>query len=320
MRISNSKAKTYRRCPNKYRYKYVLKLRPKSKSLPLEKGTWMHALLQVHYEGKSWKKRHKQLTKQFNKLWEEHREELGDLPTECLALMRGYLRQYPDDLKRYRIIDAEMDEIVTLPNGLRLQIIIDLILEDTIDGGLWVWDHKFRAKLAEPENMLLDPQLTLYFWGLEYMGYKDIRGVMYNEVRTKAPKVPEFLKSGRLSKRMNIDTDVWTYMNTIREYELDPEDYQDILQHIATNEEARFYRRTPIPKDPPVIRTAMGELVDTAQEIQTAERKDRFPRDFEGSCRYECEYKDLCIAELHGADISSMIRQNFEVKTRGKDD
>ena len=320
MRVSNSKLKTYRRCPNKYRYKYVLKLRPRAKSLPLEKGTWMHALLQAFYEGKSWKKVHKKLVKAFNNLWDEHREELGDLPGECLALMRAYLRQYPDDLKRYRIIDAEMDEIITLPNGLKLQIIVDLILEDLIDGGLWLWDHKFRAKLGDPDDMLLDPQLTLYFWGLEDMGYKDIRGVMYNEVVTKVPKVPKFLeKSGRLEKRKNIVTDVRTYMQAIKDYDLDPADYADILAIIAANEENRFYRRTPIPKDPPVVKTVLREAVDTAKEIHRAEVEGRYPRTFDTSCKFQCEYKSLCIAELHGADIQSIIQQSFEVSTRGKE-
>lgn len=318
MRVSNSKLKTYRRCPNQYRYKYKLKLRKKARAIPLEKGTWCHSLLQAHYEGKDWKKRHKKLTKAFNKLPDWVREDLGNMPDECLRIMKGYLRQYPNDLKRYRVIDAEMDEIITLPNGLQLQIIIDLILEDTVDGGLWGWDHKFRGKLGDPDDMMLDPQLTLYYWGLERMGYKDMRGMLYNEVRTKVPTVPKELKTGGLSKAKSIDTDVYTYSKEIRRLRLDQEEYADILHHIATNEEMRFFRRTPIPKDPPVVKTVLLEAVQTAQEIQEAERKNRYPRSFEGSCRWGCDFKDLCIAELHGADISSLIRADFEVSRRGK--
>lgn len=316
MQLSNSKAKTWRRCPNKYRYKYPMKLRPKAKALPLEKGTWCHALLQAHYEGKSWKRVHKELTIEFNNLWDEIREDLGDLPSECLRIMRGYLRQYPNDMDRYRVIDAEMDETVELPNGLKLQVIIDLILEDLIDGGLCFWDHKFRGKLGDPEDMMLDPQLTLYFWGLEKMGYCDMRYGLYNEVRTKVPTVPKQLKAGGLSKAKNIDTDHYTFMREIKRLDLDPRDYDEILTHIATNEETRFFRRTPIPKDPPVVRTAMKELVDTAIEIQRAEKEMRYPRSFDSSCRWGCEYKDLCIAELHGADIHSIVRSNFEVSKR----
>lgn len=316
MQVSNSKLKTYRRCPKRYEYKYIHKLRPKAKALPLEKGSWMHSLLQTYYEGRNWKKEHIKLTGQFNNLWEEHREELGDLPGDCVRIMLGYLRQYPDDFSRFRVIDVEMDEIITLPNGLRLNIIVDLIMEDLIDGGLWPWDHKFRSKLGDPNDMMLDPQLTLYFWGLEQMGYKDIRGVMYNEVRTKVPTIPKLLVKGGLSKAKAIDTDVHTYMRAIREHNLDPSDYAEILQHIATNEETRFFRRTPIPKDPPVVRTTMKECVDTAIEILRSKKEHRYPRSFEPGCKWDCEFKGLCIAELHGADISSMIKQDFEASKR----
>jgi len=318
MQISNSKLKTYRRCPKKYEYKYTLKLRPKAKALPLEKGSWCHSLLQAYYEGKDWMKVHKELTQKFLNLWEEHREELGDsLPSDCGRIMRGYLRNYPDDHDRYKVIDAEMDEVVTLPNGLRLNVIVDLILEDTLEGGLCFWDHKFRSKLGDPDDMMLDPQLTLYFWALEKMGYRDMRYGLYNEVRTKVPTIPKLLVRGGLSQAKNIDTDLYTYIREIRRHELDPRDYTEILQHIATNEETRFFRRTPIPKDPPVLRTTLREAIDTAIEIQRAEKQERYPRSFEPGCKWDCEFKGLCIAELHGADISSMIKQNFEVSHRG---
>lgn len=315
MRLSNSKAKTYRRCPNQFRYKYVFKLRPKAKSVNLEKGSWMHKLLQTWYEGKSWKKAHKQLTREFNNLPEEIREELGNLPEECKRLMKTYIRQYPDDFRRYRLVDCEMDEIVTLPNGLKLQIIIDLILEDTYEGGLWVWDHKFRKKLAQPEDQLMDPQLTLYYGGLEILGYENVRGTLYNEMCVVAPNIPHLNKDGKLSKQ-KIATDYRTYMEEIKRQGLDPNDYQEILTHLATNEENRYFRRTPIPKDPPVVRAALQDLVQTAQEIQVAEQKNRFPRTVEKSCQWYCDFKNICVAEMHGADIQSIIKADFVVAER----
>jgi len=321
MRVSNSKLKTYRRCPNKYRYKYPMKLRPKAKALPMELGSWLHTLLQVHYDGGSWKATHKELIKRFNNLWDEEREAMGELPTEASRIMRAYLRRYSqEDETRYAVIDSEMDEIVTLPNGLRLEVVVDLIVEDLIEGGLWLWDHKFRNKLSDPEDQILDPQLTLYFWSLEHMGYVPLRGVVYNEVRTAAPKVPELTaKTQELSRRKDIDTDVYTYMKAIKDNDLDPDDYTEILNTIALREPGRFYMRTRIPKDPPVVKTMMKELVQTAQEMQVADQRQRYPRAFDTSCKWQCEYKSLCIAELHGADIDSIIKQSFEVVTRGKE-
>jgi len=321
MQVSNSKLRTYRRCPNKYRYKYPLKLRPKARGPALELGSWLHSLLQTHYDGESWLVTHRRLVRDYENLWAEEREVLGDLPGSANRIMRSYLRRYRrEDDARYRVVDSEMDEVVTLPNGLRLNIIVDLIVEDRLEGGLWLWDHKFRSKLGDPDDMLLDPQLTLYYWGAEHMGYTPLRGALYNEVRTTPPKIPEMTSKGRLSLRKDIDTDVYTYMEAIRNHGLDPSDYSEILQHIAVREQDKFFRRTPIPKDPPVLKTVMHELVETAQEMRDAERRDRYPRTFDISCKFQCDYKDLCIAELHGADIHSIIAQNYEVSHRGKED
>jgi hypothetical protein len=311
MQVSNAKLKTYRRCPKQYEFKYVMGLVPKQRQLQLERGGWLHELLMVHNDGEDWKQRHRELTKQFENLWEEEREELGNLPGECARIMAAYLRTYKSDEQRYRVIDSELNEIVTLPNGLDLNVVVDVILEDT-GGGIWLRDYKTRANFTRTENMMLDPQLTLYFWAMEHMGYKPIRGAEYDEIRTKAPTRPALLKSGGLSKAKSIDTDVYTYMVEIKRYGLDPNDYADILQHIATNQRDRFFRRTPIPKDPPVVKTTMREAVQTAQEIQLAERKQRFPRTFDNSCTWGCSYRDLCIAQLYGGDIEPMIRLQFE--------
>lgn len=319
MRVSNAKLGTYRRCPKRFEFKYVHKLRPKARSIALERGSWIHKLLMVHNDGEDWRSEHAKLTKEFNNLWEEVREELGDLPAECGRIMRSYLRTYKLDADRYRVVDTELDEIITLPNGLELQIIIDCIIEDTVDGGLWIKDYKTRKSFSDSSSMMMDPQLTLYFWGCEYLGYKPIRGVVYDEIRTKPPTIPEVLKSGALTQRKNIDTDVYTYMSTIRAHRLDPVDYEEILRHIATNQKDRFFRRTFLPKDGPVVRAVMQEAVWTAQDIQRAERTQHFPRTYDHSCSYSCDYKDLCLIELMGGDIQPIVKMNFERSRRGND-
>lgn len=315
IRVSNSKLNTFRRCPNKFRYKYVMKLDRKARSIQLERGSWMHDLLMTHADGEQWQARHLELTKQFYLLWEEEREELGDLPKECDRIMRAYLRTYKDDAERYVVVDTEMDEIIEMPNGLRVQIIIDKIVEDKHNGGLWAVDYKTRKSFDDVENMMLDPQLTLYFWGLEKMGYTPLLGGMYDEIRTKAPAVPNLNKDGSLSKRKDIDTDLYTYYREVRRHSLDPTDYSEILQLIARRQKDKFFRRTPIPQDPPVVRTTMREAVMTANSILRAEAKSQFPRTTDKSCKW-CDFKNICITELYGGDPEPIIKMDFKQRTR----
>ena len=311
MRVSNSKLNTYRRCPNKYRYKYVMRLSPRKKSLALERGSWVHELLMVHADGQHWPTRHLELTKMFYSLFEEERDELGNLPAECDRIMRSYLRTYKDDDERYRVVDTELDEIIELPNGLRVNIIIDKIVEDLVNGGLWLVDYKTRKGFEDVENMMIDPQITLYYWGAEIMGYSPLNGGMYDEIRTKAPAIPNLNKDGSLSKRKDIDTDLYTYYSEIRKHELDPADYSEILTLIARRQKGKFFRRTVRPQDPPVVRTTLREAVMTTNSILRAEAKGHFPRTFDKSCSWGCEFKNLCVAELYGGNPDPIIKMNF---------
>lgn len=320
MKVSNSKVKVWRRCPKKYEFKYVYGLRSKQRKIQLERGTWLHDLLMHHYDGEDWMERHAILTKEFYKLFEEEREDLGDLPDECGRIMRSYVRSYKQEDEQYVTVDSELDEIITLPNGLRVQVIIDLIVEDR-GGGLWIWDHKTRKKFENAENMILDPQLSLYYYCAELMGYKPLRGALYNEILTKPPTIPKLTaKTHQLERRANLFTDVFTYLTEIKRHDFNPEDYSAILRTIALKQKDRFFRRTAIPKDPPVLRQVMRDTVDSALEMERAERRNRFPRTYDGSCRWGCDFIDICFAQLHGADIEPMIRQSYEVKPRKEED
>jgi RecB family exonuclease len=312
VRVSNSRIKVYRRCPKQYEFKYEMGLRRKKRSVQLERGSWIHELLMVHCDGEDWRERHSDLTKKFYNLFEEEREDLGDLPRECARIMRSYVRYYSADPKRYVTIDSEMDEIVTLPNGLQLHMIIDRIAWDRRLKGNWVWDYKTRKNFEDQDNLLLDPQGGLYIDGLRALrGYEPILGFVIDEIRTKPPAVPKLTKTGRLEKRKNIDTDTYTYMAAIRKHGLNPNDYRDMLNSIAARQKDKFFRRVAMPKDPPLTKALRREALQTARTIEEAIEKGRFPRTFDRSCAWGCDYRDICIADLMGGDISSMVKMNF---------
>ena len=82
---TQSMIKAFRQCPREAYYKYVLRLKPKVRSLQLTRGKWMHSLLEAYYKEKSgiktlpWREVHDQLASDFRKLFDEEKEKLGDL-------------------------------------------------------------------------------------------------------------------------------------------------------------------------------------------------------------------------------------------------
>lgn len=295
-------------------------LRPKRKKLHLELGTWVHDLLMTYHDGEDWKKKHRLLKAKFNSLFEEEREELGDLPAEALRLFKSYLRHWKGKDKDHRTIDTEMNEIITLPNGIEFNFIIDEIYEDT--DGLWLRDHKTLSKFMPADFLLLDAQLTRYFYCAEKMGYGPLMGVEFNQIRTKPPAIPEVLQSGMLSQRANIDTDYWTYMQAIKDNGQKPALYKPLLSKLWERDQndSRFFRRSRLPKDTPVTEQMMDELQTTEEEIKEAEARGKFPRTPDKSCEWMCDYLGPCVIDLQGGDISSEVKLKYETRTRNEED
>lgn len=311
LRLSNSKLKTWRRCPKQFDYKYQQKLRPKQRAVALARGSWLHLLIEEHYKGNDWREAQEAQTAQFNKLFLEEKEDLGDLPAETERIMTNYLLHWRDEDAKLKTIDTEVDEIIELPNGLRFQFIIDWIFEDE-RGGVWLGDHKTVKNFMDADYMLLDAQLARYFWCAEKkLGIKNLRGVIFNELRTKPPTVPRVLKSGRLSEAQNIDTDVYTYFRAIKEAGQNPADYRDILLRLKRQTE-KWFRRTKMPKDKTLTQQLMSELVMGAREIQRAQKTNQFPRTVDKSCVWGCDYMEPCVTELHGGDASAIIKHKYE--------
>lgn len=319
MRISNSKANTFRRCQKKYEFKYVRKLEPKKKSRGLTLGSWMHDLIEDYYLGKNWLNTHRKKITEWRNLFEEEREELGDIPGDAFRLMTSYLRFYKGKDDDIFVLDAEVDEVVTLPNGHEFNFIIDLIVIH--NNGVWLWDHKNTSKFMDGDFMLLDTQLSSYFEAAKIMGYDQVygyplMGAVFNEIRTKAPTVPQVLQRGGLSVAKNIDTDYFTYLKAIKDNNLDPRDYIDILKRLKIRDaNGAFFRRTYMPKDPDTTKNTILDLEGTIQDITSVEERGYFTRSVSKACSWDCDYKDLCILELQGGDTSIMEKSQF--KKRG---
>lgn len=318
--LSNSKAKTWRRCPKQFEFKYKMNLKSKKRARPLELGSFVHELMQWHYDGMDWKEAWRQGRDQFYGLFEEEREDLGDIPADALRIFTAYLRHYRDEDQHYHIIDTELDEVITLPNGLRFRMIIDLVVEEP-DGGIWLWDHKNVGNFMPVEFMLLDSQLSRYFWGAQYLGYKPLRGILFNELITKPPTLPKLLKNGKeLEKRKNIRCDYYTYLHEVKRHNLPIKPHKEFLLYLKSKTQDDWFRRTRLPKDAPLTQRMMQELTMTSREIKNAEETDSFPRTPDKSCVWGCDYTGLCQLQLQGADIRPMIKQGFTERTPRKED
>lgn len=314
---THSMIKTFRRCPKQAQFKYALRLKPRL-SKPLRRGTWFHKLLEVHHGGGDWRDAHQKLTTQFMQLWDEEREEMGDLPNECAHMMRSYLWHYRDD--PWKVLQTEFTLECPFPDGTIYRGKIDLLVENQF--GLWIVDHKTHKSLPGFDYRLLDSQSALYIWAAWQNGIK-VNGHIWNYVRWKMPTIPALVyqktDNPRLTSRA-VDTDYPTYLGAIKAYGLDTAPYADKLRRLKSQryrpgeaQTSAFFRRDVLEKSKGLIKNVVNEAYLTATKMNNYDFNGKYvERVPDRSCFYMCSFSDVCTADLLGGNIRPLLK-NYKV-------
>lgn len=329
-RGSASKVSRIRRCKHALYYSDMLDLERVAQSIAPAKGSLIHACLQNHYSGKDWTKPIETLKIEFDKLFDEEREEWGDLPKELYRIVRGYLLSYKDADSRIKTLATEVHFEIPLNDHI-YEGYIDWIYED--DRGVWVVDHKCVKTLPSEQDLYMDLQTLMYYEAcrtdpnlVKLLKGKKLAGVVFNHIRTKSPREPQLLKSGGLSKAA-IDTDVATYFETVKKNGLNPKDYEDMLEKLRNNV---FFRRTKIPVSEATISILKNEIIASLDEYDRYKKlfnnrgescKWMFPRTLlKQRCSWDCEFSQLCFSELAGMNIQGIIDEKFQKRSKREEE
>lgn len=316
--VTHSMIKSARRCWKQAQYKYVERLKPRSESKPLTRGKWIHALLEVHYKGGDWKEEHRLWTSRFNKLFEEEREKLGDLPREIARLMRGYFWHYKYD-EDWEVLETEYTIETELPDGSLYRGRVDNLVRTR--HGLYIVDHKSHKSLPDTDFRLLDAQSALYIWAARKNGI-DVQGFIWNYIRAIGPKDVKFNKNGTLSKRQG-ETDYPTAITSIKRAGFDPKEerFQGMLNLLLKQryrpdamQLSPHFRRDMMDKDSDVLQRILKEAIHTTKRMNSYpfHKVDYVERSPDNSCKWMCSFKNLCTAELMGGNGDNIRRLEFK--------
>lgn len=310
--LSFSGISAWKRCRQIYWYSRVLKLKKKTKPLPLVKGSAVHAMIEAWLKGEDWHKALKIIRKDYDKLMDEEKLLYGDLPTECERLMEGYIECWKSFKCETLAVEVAfgMEGIIPLEivPGVFLKGRIDWILRD--NHGIWVADHKtVKRGLPDESYRLQDLQTIIYMKALPLLGFPKPVGAMYDYILTKTPTVPKPLKNGELSKSMKVGTDYTTFMRAIKDNNLKAKDYTAQLELAKLN---KFYSRKYIAKPQKLAERLLCDLEIINWEIDHL--KDKPYRNLGRDCSW-CQYQTLCTAEMMGLDTTYMLKTEFEIDT-----
>lgn len=316
IRVSHSRIRSWRRCQMQHYYRYNLRLQRKTKSRPLMVGSAVHELLEAWHERGNFDQELEAFTAEYNKLFNEEKAELGDLPTLVREIVEGYQEFYREDHlvfpKRRRGRSTELYVETEILPGIVFVGYIDAFPTDE-NGRNWVLDRKTARNIPDEDTRFSDLQLLTYCWLLPQAGYPKPDGVIWDYLRTKPPSKPEKLARGGFSQNKNIDTTEAVYRQTLIEAGEDVDKYEDFLESLR-GKEGRFYRRIHLPApSEAMIENVVGDLKLSAREIQIF-GKEACIRNMTRDCSRMCSYYNLCSAEVRGLDSEFIIKKEFTTK------
>lgn len=313
--MTQSMLKTFKRCPRQTLYKYHDRLKPKVQPTPLKRGSWVHSLLEEHYKGGDWKETHRKLSLQYDQLFDEEKDKLGDLPNDISRLMKSYFWHYRDD-QDWEVKDVELTLETTMPDGTLYRCRVDLLVDTPY--GLFIVDHKTHRDIPKLTFRLKDPQSALYIWAFRKEGIP-VQGFIWNYIKYLPPKPLKFNKNGSLSKRQG-ETDYPTAYRSIKDQGDDPKDYRDLLLPLQRQRYSHgapqlspFFQRATLEKDDGILTRVVREATHTTKRANKYpfEKRDYVGRTVERSCDW-CAYNTLCETELFGGNADVVRRQQFK--------
>lgn len=303
---THSMLKTFRRCPKQFEYKYVERLKPKILGRPLRLGTWMHKLQEVHGRGGDWREAHEEMRRTvWANLFDEEKEDIGDLPGDCERLMRSYLWYYEGH--EWKIVESEITLECELPDGSIYRCRLDWIVEWL--GGLWIVDHKWHKKLPDFSTRVLDSQSADYIW-CAIKNKLPVQGFVWDYGLSKPATYPRMLKSGAGPMRWaNCATDFPTMVEWFKR-EMGgrvPQACKPKMRSLRNDryvlgqpQHSPFFRRHVLERTAPIVNRIAREMYHTHKRMHAYpfDRTDMVERVPDRSCSWMCSYEPLCSAEL----------------------
>jgi len=183
---------------------------------------------------------------------------------------------------------------------------IDLLAQDE-KGRYIIVDHKTAAQFGDLTWLALDEQCTSYGWAVEHSLGLDVSGILYNQVRKKAPQEPKLLKSGMLSENKSADTTAELFLSACTKLGQDPAIYSDYLDHLNNNGK-EFVRRTFVRRTAREYETQTRRIFLEALEM--IQQPLIYPNPSSMNCN-GCMFLQPCLATQDGGDSQYFLKELY---------
>lgn len=293
--LTNSRAKSFRRCARHHLHAYVEGYRPIERAAPLTFGTWFHVMLEAW-----WRSTSDHLGSALATLEAPESYALDPFDRVRLQeLLLGYDARWGDEPLLVERVEVQFAAELRNPQSghssrtWQLGGKIDAIA--TRDGLPWLVEHKTTSEDISPgstywRKLRLDTQVSTYFIGAASIGY-DVEGCIYDVIRK--PKLAPLEATPVERRKYKADGTLYAAQRDRAET---PEEYrQRYREHVGQHLLELFVRGDVVRVERDLEDSAF-DLWQTARLIREAELAGRHPRNPDSCFQWSrpCEFFDVC--------------------------
>lgn len=324
---SFSSDKKLARCEQQFDYRYGQQLKPKIKKLGLYKGDWIHQLLQAHYTHGiptrriktrhemtrgGWKQKFDELKKKlWDPLFDEEKEGYGlDFLDTVRDLLEHYVDHWSEWDKDWELLHIEQRYEMITKLGFPVRWQADLIVRDKRENSNILVETKAKKAIPDSSERVLQPQVHAYAFLLGKKGIK-IDSILWNYIRTTPIPRPQIKKDGNLSER-KINTDRRSYSKSLQEAGITADTSSEWLAIQTKLESLPETLSLERIKNTPNLKLGERFVRDWVERHRRALAIKRPLLSYNRNCAFDCDYYELCLADMTGkVDRNLIIKKNF---------
>lgn len=267
--------------------------------------------LELYYDTFTWREYLTVAIKeQYDQLAESDKEEIGTNYLEDLArIMAQYEYYYSND--NIVAIDLEHSKTCSLGNFNGKDVILNYICDGIVklpNNKIYIIEHKsFKDNPMTYEETWLNVQTAIYVSSLRAQGYQ-IEGVLWDNIKSTAPKQPNVLKNGNYGKQTsNVTLFSFISIDTILEGSEAVREAIDNLPKEVKDLGVQENYNNFLLRHITVFNENAVDVIwkDTATVLQDITGNPRMFRNMGWTCN-GCPYKEICQAEMLGQDSSEL--------------
>lgn len=310
MHISYSRFSQYLRCPYAHYLRYVERLTGNTPARPLHFGSDFHKLLEVRKDKAQVKKEWKRMRDEFYEMPASWQQELGEnYPEDLKAIFSDYMAKWKD-----APLPTATEQSFSLPLGSENGEVIDFVgvideLYILENKDIEIGEHKTFNIPPNMNTLVMNAQKCLYCRATEMIWGKLPKKVRWDYIKSSPAKYPVWLeKSKRFSSATSKDITPRSWARACKERGItDPE----ILAQGKAYEGNvnNFFFRVEQDVFPEMVEDVFNSFVYTCRDIINRGRENR-TKNLTRDCSW-CEYRDICHAEMSGADREYVISEKY---------